>query len=116
MNTKKDHLISLQSAIDMTQRFRANTPTGFAYSEAFDKSAIQKLLDTSGCATLRIYYGMKADMEAHAILVAVDIEGNDIIPASNAALSNEDEDPVIIIEDAFRCPPLCPPDSPLNQD
>ena len=114
MNTQKNHEISLQTAIDMTSLFRANKPAGFAQSEAFEKSAIQKLLDTPGCASLRIYYGMKENMEAHAILVAVDSEGNDILPSANMATPNGDDDPVII-GDGFRCPPLCPIDSPLNK-
>ena len=115
MNTQKNHEFSLQTAIDMTKRFRAHKPSGFAQSESFDKSAIQKLLDTSGCARLRVYYGMKANMETHAILVAVDSAGNDILPSATVASPEGGDDPVII-EDGFRCPPLCPVDSPLNQD
>lgn len=115
MTTSTNQEISLQSAIDMTQRFRANIPAGFAHSESFQKSAIEKLLNTSGCTSLRIYYGMKENMDVHAILVAVDSEGNDILPSSNATAKGEDDTPVII-EDGFRCPPLCPTGSPLNDD
>ncbi|MEO6868115.1 MAG: hypothetical protein ABI168_00635 [Ginsengibacter sp.] len=100
----------------MTSLFRANKPAGFAQSEAFDRSAIQKLLDTPGCALVRVYHGMKSDMEVHAILVAVDSEGNDILPTLTAQPANGDDDDPVIIEDAWRCPPLCPKDSPLNQD
>lgn len=114
MNTQKNHEISLATAIEMTARYRAHQPSGFARSESFSKEAIQKLLNINGCASLRIYYGMSVNMEAHAILVAVDAFGNDILPATSAMAANNAEEP-IILEDGWRCPPLCPDEvSPLN--
>lgn len=116
MNTQKNHEISLASAIEMTKRYRAHQPEGFAKSETFGKEAIQKLMNTKGCASLRIYYGRSENMEGHAIFVAADAQGNDILPKASLQMMNGDEEP-IILEDGWRCPPLCPGDgSPLNND
>lgn len=116
MNTKKNHEISLATAIDMTKRYRVHQPDGFARSEAFAKEAILKLLNTQGCASLRIYYGRAENMEAHAILVAADSEGNDILPSASGTNVNNDDDEPVILEDSWRCPPLCPGTGPLNGD
>lgn len=114
MNTQKNHEISLASAIEMTRRYRMHQPEGFARSETFGKEAIQKLINTYGCASLRVYYGRSENMEAHAILVAADAEGNDILPVPMTMAETDGDDP-IILEDGWRCPPLCPGgESPLN--
>ena len=111
MNTTTNHEISLQTAIDMTTLYRAHRPANFPVCETFNKAAIAKLVATPGCASLRIYYGMQQDMLSHAILVAVDAAGADILPATTAAAT--DDDPVIL-EDGYRCPQDCPPGSVLN--
>lgn len=112
MSTITNHEISLQTAIDMTNRYRGKRPINFPICETFEKAAIQKLLDTAGCASFRIYYGMKADAQVDAILVAVDADGNDILPSlTNAATDTTDP---VIIEDGYRCPDDCPPSSTLN--
>lgn len=112
MSTITNHEISLQTAIDMTTRYRGKRPINFPICETFEKAAIQKLLDTAGCASFRIYYGMKADERVDAILIAVDAEGNDILPLL-ANTSTTTTDPVII-EDGYRCPDDCPHSSSLN--
>lgn len=112
MSTITNHEISLQTAIDMTSRYRGKRPVNFPICETFEKAAIQKLLDTAGCSSFRIYYGMKADERVDAILVAVDAEGNDILPPV-ASASTTTTDPVII-EDGYRCPDDCPTSSSLN--
>ncbi len=107
-----NHEISLQTAVDMTSRYRANRPGNFPICETFGIDAVNRLLATTSCASLRIYYGMKADNQVDAILVAVNEAGEDILP--NLALTGAD-DPVIL-EDGFRCPEDCPPSSALNTD
>lgn len=112
MSTITNHEISLQTAIDMTTRYRGKRPVNFPICETFEKAAIQKLLDTAGCSSFRIYYGMKADERVDAILVAVDAEGNDILPPmANASTTTTDP---VIIEDGYRCPDDCPSSSSLN--
>ena len=107
-----NHEISLQTAVEMTNRYRANKPVNFPICETFGAGAINRLLATTGCTSLRIYYGMKAGNEVDAILVAVNEVGEDILPNLT---SSGDEDPVIL-EDSLRCPTDCPPESPLNTD
>lgn len=112
----KKHEISLPVAIDMTTRYQSKRPEGFPTSEAFEIEAVNKLLRTKDASYLRVYYGMKEDGSLHAILVAVNSSGNDLLPSGSEATSNiegEDDEPVIL-EDGFRCPPLCPGGSPLD--
>lgn len=83
-----------------------------ADSEVFNREALDRLLAVPGCAGVRIYYGMNEGLQVHAILVAVDEDNTDLV----AAASSEPlpaEDPVIV-QEAIRCPPTCPPGSGLN--
>lgn len=111
--------ISLSAAIDLTDRFRSNKTTilnsnyqnSLCDSESFNLSDVNAMLAVSGAAGLRIYYGMDENYMVHAVLVAFDEEGNDILPAEN---SNFTEDAELILEQGIRCPPTCPDPSPLN--
>jgi len=111
MSKKANHQISLDQAIAMTTLYRANRPVNFPICETFDKDTVTHLLSNPKAASFRIYYGMKEDKSVHAILVAADANGNDILPAGTKDLADNGGD---ILEDAFRCPDICPPDSPLN--
>lgn len=110
----QDHKISLAAAATMTKRYRDNLAVVLAsgYSqvlplnETFSKTAVNGLLNNTGCEGLRIYYGMDESLNVHAILVGVNEENEDILPEENG----EGE----ILEDSQRCPPICPPSSPLN--
>jgi hypothetical protein len=114
MNNDNTHEISLQEAIDMTTLYRANRPSNFPICETFDIDAVNKLLSAEGCASLRIYYGMKENMDADAILVAVNASGEDILPSAGSTGILTDSP--VILEDGYRCPQACPPPSPLNDD
>jgi hypothetical protein len=113
MHLSNQHRISLQEAIHMTALYRENRPANFPICETFPVEAIAWLTGNPACAFFRIYYGMKDDMLVHAILVAADSNGNDLLPLENRSLENDDENG--ILEDSIRCPNTCPPDSPLNQ-
>lgn len=73
-------------------------------SETFVLHDISLLLAQEGCAGLRIYYGMKEDLTVHAILVAVNAAGQDILASENELLEETD----LILEEGKRCPPVCP--------
>jgi hypothetical protein len=115
-----NHFISLTEAETMTQRFRGNREAVLSgpyqnqnilpVCETFDKQAFAILLQKAECAGIRIYYGMDELYKVHAIIVACDVNGNDILP-SGGLTAAEDED---IVERGNRCPDLCPPSSPLN--
>lgn len=106
----------------MTTRFRSNKNTVLATAyqnqdvipncETFDKESIESVLQQDGCTGFRIYYGMDENLKIHAILVGVNDNGADILPVENSLL---EEDPTgVILEEGQRCPPYCPPTSPLN--
>ncbi len=115
-----DHPISLATAIDMTTLYRANREAILAttyqgmdilpLSETFNRDSIDALLSFTGCAGIRIYYGMDENKQVHVLLVGVNISNEDLLPAVNETEEDEPE----IIERGQRCPPACPPDSPLN--
>lgn len=118
----KSHFITLQQAIDMTTRYRDNKNNVIspdyagkniiALSDTFPREVFDKLLSKSGCSGIRIYYGMDTDLKVHPIVVAINANNEDILPDQSATSTLDGED---IGDDAMRCPPLCPPPSPLNQ-
>jgi hypothetical protein len=115
-----DHFISLQTASDMTALYRANREQILKQSmqgqdilpvcETFDRAAFDTLLAKPDCKGLRIYFGMSEELKVHTIIVAVNSNDEDILPS--ATLDGDDDDD--ILEKGNRCPPTCPPDSPLN--
>lgn len=118
-----NHQIPLSTAIEMTERFRSNRNNilAAAYNdldllplcETFSKSAVDTILEQAGCEGLRIYYGMDENLKIHAILVGVNGNNADILPMESALTTDP---PGTILEDGQRCPPFCPPTSPLNDD
>lgn len=122
---KKNHFIDLESAIGMTALYRSEKENILgenfknrdilAISERFERQAIDRLLACEGCEGLRIYYGMSLDLKVHAILVAVDGSGNDLLPKEIiSSIKTDDEEEPVIVEESFRCPPICRDGSPLN--
>jgi hypothetical protein len=109
--TPIQHSISLEQAIDLTTRYRSNQPADMPICETFEKDSVIKLLAEEGAVNLRIYYGQKENGEICAVLVAADEAGNDILPEQNRTNDNEE---ALILEESYRCPYLCPPESPLN--
>jgi len=122
MPTELVHQIDLVNATQMTSLYRANRPDNFPICESFERASIERLLSNPNCVFFRIYYGMKDDMTVHAILVAADKNGEDIIPnvkgghghGGHGHGDGDDGDDGVILEDSMRCPVTCPPDSPLN--
>ena len=116
------HFISLNRAIDMISFYRQSkeailnpsyqNQNVLCNSETFVLADVQALLNQTGCSGLRIYYGMNPDYTVHAILVAVDETGKDIVNNTNK-LNSTDDDP-LILEEGKRCPPVCPDDSVFN--
>lgn len=118
-----NQFISLQQAINMTTLYRSERENILAspymgqnilaLSETFNRSVFDTLLAKPGCVSIRIYYGMDPSLKVHAILVPVNENNEDILPASSVALTDPGED---IGEQGQRCPEECPPDSPLNDN
>ena len=106
------HFITLREASLMTATYKArkdsildpifqNTDI-LANCETFDRDAIDAILAQPGCTQLRIYYGMDNSLQVHAILVGVDENDDDLLPANPDAPNTQ------IAEMSRRCPQLCP--------
>lgn len=106
MSSTNNQQITLQEAVRLTTSFQASKGAGFPICETFDLDNINTLLSVSGCVSLRIYLGQQADGTVVTILVAADIDGNDILPSAERT-------DVVILEDGYRCPQFCPTGSPL---
>jgi len=120
-NASSSGFISLEKAIEMTTRYRENrnAVTNPIYkgqdilplSDRLNADVFRTLLSKPGCTYIRIYYGMDENLQVRPIIVAVNEKKEDILP-SNATLDDESDD---IGDDSLRCPPQCPPPSPLNE-
>lgn len=129
----RNHFIPLQAAVEMTRRFREMKDHIVkeeykgkhinANSETFDRVAIDAILAQPGCVALRIYHGMDTGNLIHSIIVGVNDKDEDMLgkiqtqPVGEVQLMSADtttDDTDAILENGFRCPPNCPPDSPLN--
>ena len=107
------HRISLEEAVAMTSLYRKNQPNGMPICETFDSGPVELMVANPNAAFFRIYYGMKTDGSIHAILVAADKDGKDLLPlATGQGVGDDGEGD--ILEDVERCPTACPPPSPLN--
>lgn len=111
MSIQNTHTISLEEAIALTTRFRAHRPNALPISETFSKSAVICLLEQKGADRLRIYLGEKEDGRICTVLVAANEWDQDILALSTDTASIEQ---ALILQDAIRCPELCPPPSALN--
>jgi hypothetical protein len=90
----------------------------------FGKDKIIELLDQPGATALRIYYGIKVDTdgdgikEKKMILVAVDEEGNDILPSetTNAAPGGVVSKGAMakILDSGLPCPEYCSKPKPIE--
>ena len=128
-----NHFIPLEAAAAMTRRYRDMRNKILkeefkgqhinAICETFDRKAFDVILAQRGCVGLRMYFGMNESNMIHTIVVGVNEKNEDMITpipfsanATLAAMSSETlTDPTDpILEQAQRCPPDCPPDSPLN--
>ena|SRR6476661_1260077 len=105
------HRITLDYAVYLTTNYRTYIEDVFASSclaseilanaETFDAIEVRELLSQPDTVKLRIYYGMEKDKKVVAVLVGVDSNDRDMTEG-------------IILQDAARCPPMCPPASVLN--
>lgn len=104
-----NHLITLAEAAKLTKNFR-ETPLGSIAStlvpikaEAFDKDAIQEIMDQTGCEEVRIYYGLELEPlpKFRQVLVGVDSNGDDMVNGK-------------IMERGFACPAYCGVNNQLN--
>lgn len=118
-----NHFIPVAQAIEMTTLYRKDRESILnpsyagknilALSDTLPREVFETLLKKPGCQSLRIYYGMDAELRVHPLIVAVNENNEDILPAAGSGSTLGDGDDSVA-DDAMRCPPLCPPPSPLN--
>jgi hypothetical protein len=99
------NFITLTEAQDMTTRYRNSVDDMLTSSyqgallncETFDASAVQDLLDQSGCEKFRVYFGMDENNKVRAIMVGVGADNEDILNGSSS----------LIVEKGTTCPDIC---------
>jgi hypothetical protein len=114
------NFISLEKFLTMKKLYAANSQTILqpqfqnkeilVTSETFNLDLAVAITDVTGAAGFRIYYGMSTDLKVHAMLIAVDKDGNDILPpAMNANLGVQTltAGGGVAGEEGQRCPPGC---------
>ncbi|QEH42369.1 hypothetical protein [Chitinophaga sp. XS-30] len=116
--------ISLLKGAKLTQAFRIDQidrkkHKNFTISAFFGEKKLHKLLDNPDAIGLRIYYGLDIDgdgkRDKRFVIVAVDKEGNDILPSSAPGF-NKDAAGEDILDDGVSCPYDCPKGNALNSD
>src|SRR6476620_5673525 len=90
------HSIPVQKAREMTARYKAHKKlilkkeyedkNILSECETFNREAIDSLLAQPGCTGLRIYFSMDDALTVRAILVAVNSNNQDILPAEGTTL------------------------------
>lgn len=109
-----DHFIDLKRAIELTTIYRNNRKLMLApdfseslhLSETFDVAAIKAILDQPGCVKFRSYFGMDEEKKTCLIFVGVNANDEDMVEGVYAQ--------GVIVDKGEKCPPDCPPVSPLN--
>jgi len=86
-----DHKVTITEARDLVDRRRrvAEQSAG-----AFKREAFERILCQTGCAGIRIYYGMHPDGQPALVLVGVDESGEEMLDGALA-------------EKNSPCPPFC---------
>ncbi len=96
-----DHSISLAEAAAMTKKFREGAGQGAIIAAAFNKKALQSILNQKECIGIRMYYAKEENGEPTLVLVGVKENGDDIYDGELAEWSG-------------NCPPNCGASNPLN--
>src|SRR5215207_10990186 len=96
------HFISLTKGVEMTTLYRSQKETVLSNAyrdrailpicETFAREDIDILLEKEDCKALRIYFGMDASLKVKVLIVAVNSNGDDILPSSTNANLVEGEE------------------------
>ncbi len=70
--------------------------------------AFKNLVNNPKCTNIRLYFGMKQNLEITGIFVGVDPEGNEILIQNDGNLKGDTE---YTLDEGIRCPPTCHPDT-----
>lgn len=118
---KESQRISLERAVDLTQRYRKSAPAS-EHGGFFWADGVRELLSQPNVVGVRYYHGLDADGRYEIVLVGVDSEGRDIVttgrpkPRSTKASAKVLAAPAgsaVILDMHYTCPPWCDTTSPL---
>ena len=99
-NPNANQTISLEEAASLTANFREQFPNAI-FANAYGKSQMLELLEQRNCEGFRIYNGLDVDGVQQLIIVAVDINGNDLYRGC-------------LLDKSQPCPTICSSANPLN--
>lgn len=97
----ENHDISLSTAAQWTKNYRDTISTGQIIAHYFGKTAIQAIINQSGCVGIREYYALDDTGKKQIIIVGVDVNGNDLYEG-------------LLAERSLTCPLDCSAANPLN--
>lgn len=114
-----ENLMSLEEASVLTSFFRKENKSVldpnyqdqgiFATCETFNRELFDTLLSYPDCTGIRVYSGMDPNKLQRFIVVGVNSNDEDIY-----ITQEESPGELFVIENGYRCPNYCPPDSELN--
>ena len=95
----ENHVITLEEAAKLTKNYRQTlmvTLGGFK-AGAFEKSAVELVLNQNGVVGIRIYMGLSDDLvpTPQFVIVGVDVLGNDVTAG-------------VVLDRSLNCPNFCP--------
>lgn len=98
--------IPLSTAMEWTANYRKTIKEGETRAHYFGRETYQKLLDEAGSVGIRAYYAIDDKGKKQLLLVAVDENGNDLLPSEGSAAKNEGDEPAIM-DYSYPCPTFC---------
>lgn len=123
-NKDAGKFISLIHGAKLTQAYRIDQIDRKKHKDPllagfFGLNKINELLNKKDASGLRIYYGMDIDGDGKRdkkfVLVAVDDNGNDILPSQGNQFAKDQPADDILSTDIY-CPFDCPKANPINSD
>jgi hypothetical protein len=100
--------IPLATAKQWTANYRATIKPGETEAHYFGADSINRVLNEDRSVGLRIYYAIDDNGKKQLLLVGVDAEGNNLLPAEGtSAKSTQDDGGPIIVDHSMPCPPAC---------
>lgn len=98
--------IPLPTAKEWTANYRKTISKDDTRAHYFGSDIIQKLLDEDKSVGIRIYYAIDDKGKKQLLVVGVDKDGNDLLPAESSAGTGEGGEP-FIADQSFPCPMFC---------
>ncbi|MFN5554964.1 MAG: hypothetical protein ACK48F_02010 [Chryseotalea sp.] len=96
--------ISIEQAKRWKKNWREKNPEG-TYAHYSGGDLVRKLLDQPGAVGLRLYYALDDDGNRQIFYVAVDAQGNDLLPSEKAKTKGVE---YMLLDASWGCPYTCP--------